>query len=217
MFAWVEKASVTRSIPPRCSGHPNPQRQTDSKHVELKQEVESTKWCATIRGKGRDRGSERMTSDVNVSASALCLPRSGLRSAHYPHTETFCFSPTQRLSWGRKRELCGEPPLAGVDLRPDHAHYLLLHLGLLRVDVGVSHLAVLVPAQPNAARQPTDHLIVKGGHQWGCSEVNTSLCKCFSLEGSSFRSDIFVAAWTPALGLNGRNCTQSTRAELSYI
>lgn len=39
-----------------------------------------------------------------------------------------------------------EPPLAGVDLSADHTHDLLLHLGLLGVDVGISHLAVLVPA-----------------------------------------------------------------------
>lgn len=60
------------------------------------------------------------------------------------------------------RELCGEPPLAGVDLCPDDAHYLLLHLGLLRVDVCVSHLAVLVPAQTNVAHQAT---IIKSGWQ----------------------------------------------------
>lgn len=81
----------------------------------------------------------------------------------------------------REREPCGEPPLAGVDLRPDHAHDLLLHLGLLRVNVGVSHLAVLVPAQTGAAHQPTlssfSHRIIRGGNQWGHSGVNPlSLC-----------------------------------------
>lgn len=65
--------------------------------------------------------------------------------------------PPMRLSWERRREreTCGEPPLAGVDLCPDHTHDLLLHLGLLRVNVGVTHLAVLVPAQTGAAHQPT--------------------------------------------------------------
>lgn len=40
----------------------------------------------------------------------------------------------------------GEPPLAGVNLGPNHTHYLLLHLRLLGVDVGISYLAILIPA-----------------------------------------------------------------------
>lgn len=44
------------------------------------------------------------------------------------------------------RETYGEPPLAGVDLGPNHTHDLLLHLRLLGVDVGISYLAILVPA-----------------------------------------------------------------------
>lgn len=43
-------------------------------------------------------------------------------------------------------ETNGEPPLAGVDLGPNHTHDLLLHLRLLGVDVGISYLAVLIPA-----------------------------------------------------------------------
>lgn len=43
-------------------------------------------------------------------------------------------------------ETYGEPPLAGVDLGPDHTHDLLLHFRLLGVDVGISYLAILIPA-----------------------------------------------------------------------
>lgn len=60
---------------------------------KLKREVKSTKWCVATREKGRDRRSERMTSDVNVFQSALCLSRSGLRSAHPLLSKTFCFPP----------------------------------------------------------------------------------------------------------------------------
>lgn len=44
------------------------------------------------------------------------------------------------------RETSGEPPLAGVDLGSNHTHDLLLHLRLLGVDVGISYLAILIPA-----------------------------------------------------------------------
>lgn len=47
----------------------------------------------------------------------------------------------------RKRERDGEPLLAGVDLCPNHTHDLLLHFGLLGVDVGISYLAILIPAR----------------------------------------------------------------------
>lgn len=43
-------------------------------------------------------------------------------------------------------ETYGEPPLAGVDLGPNHTHDLFLHLRLLGVDVGISYLAILIPA-----------------------------------------------------------------------
>lgn len=39
----------------------------------------------------------------------------------------------------------GKRPLAGVYLRPNHSHYLLLHLRLLGVDVGISYLTILIP------------------------------------------------------------------------
>lgn len=38
----------------------------------------------------------------------------------------------------------GGPPLAGVDLGPNHTHDLLLHLRLLGVDVGISYLAIFI-------------------------------------------------------------------------
>lgn len=40
----------------------------------------------------------------------------------------------------------GEPPLARVDLGPNHTHDLLLHLRLLGVDVSISYLAILISA-----------------------------------------------------------------------
>lgn len=47
----------------------------------------------------------------------------------------------------RERERDGEPLLTGVDLCPNHTHDLLLHFGLLGVDVGISYLAILIPAR----------------------------------------------------------------------
>lgn len=42
----------------------------------------------------------------------------------------------------RPRKVFGS---ARVNLSPDHTHDLFLNLGLLGVDVGISHLAILIP------------------------------------------------------------------------
>lgn len=43
------------------------------------------------------------------------------------------------------------PLLAGVDLGSNNTHDLLLHLGLLGVDVGVPHLPVLIDKEETGA------------------------------------------------------------------
>lgn len=78
-----------------------------------------------------------MTSEIMCSRAASAFSiRPEVSSPKHSLSACLCAS---------TRETYGEPLLAGVDLGSNHTHDLLLHLGLLGVDVGISYLTILIP------------------------------------------------------------------------
>lgn len=128
------------------------------KHAEMNGQRE--------RGEKRVRGTERSEKWDNQrkTTSEIMCSRAPSAFATWPEVSStkhslsarLCVPPWKReqergketgKGWARERERDGKPLLAGVDLCSNHTHDLLLHFGLLGVDVGISYLAILIPAR----------------------------------------------------------------------
>lgn len=127
------------------------------KHAEMNGQRER-------EGREKRERSEKWDNQRKTTSEIMCS-RAPSAFATWPEvssTKTFAVCPSVCASvkereqgrgketgkgWAREMERDGKPLLAGVDLCSNHTHDLLLHFGLLGVDVGISYLAIFIPAR----------------------------------------------------------------------
>lgn len=102
------------------------------------------RWRGGERERWEMRQSEENDFRNNVLKSSPGLRYLAWSQLHQTFTVCLSVCLHEREKEGKRD---GESLLAGVDLGPNHTHDLLLHFGLLGVDVGISYLAILVPAR----------------------------------------------------------------------